>query len=241
MRDGELGMDQANPAGGAGGDLPADGHFHPTARPHRPAPSTVAAPDAFAAPGAVRESDPRGDVAGRIGPDGGGLVSQDVLFERAVAEHSRRLLAIARAIVGTRASPEDVVQQAVLNLFTHRRRYDWHQPGPLLKRAVINEALRLLRPPKMSMVDDEVPDAAEAPVTGLIGNETVQRVQAAIDQLPAHFRSALVLCEYENMSYVEIAETLNATVPQVKTWLHRARRKLAELLSDYVNDRKTQR
>ncbi len=44
------------------------------------------------------------------------------LFEEAVRQHSRRLLAIARAIVGTRASPEDVVQQAVMNLFQHRER-----------------------------------------------------------------------------------------------------------------------
>jgi DNA-directed RNA polymerase specialized sigma24 family protein len=40
----------------------------------------------------------------------------------------------------------------------------------------------------------------------------------------------LVLCEYENLSYQQIAETLGASVPQVKTWIHRARRKLAEIL-----------
>ena len=54
------------------------------------------------------------------------------LFEEAVQQNSRRLLAIARAIVGTRASPEDVVQQAVMNLFRHRARYDWREPGGLL-------------------------------------------------------------------------------------------------------------
>ncbi len=44
------------------------------------------------------------------------------LFERAVRTHSQRLLAIARAIVGNHANAEDVVQQAVLNLFAHRQR-----------------------------------------------------------------------------------------------------------------------
>src|SRR3954465_2029151 len=85
--------------------------------------------------------------------------STDELFERAVADHSRRLLAIARGIVGNRASPEDVVQQAVMNLYQNRERYDWHEPGPLLRRAVVNEALRLLRGPKMSMVQDDHPSA----------------------------------------------------------------------------------
>jgi RNA polymerase sigma-70 factor (ECF subfamily) len=166
----------------------------------------------------------------------GGLTTEQ-LFERAVANHSRRLLAIARAIVGTRASPEDVVQQAVMNLFQHRHRYDWREPGGLLKRAVVNEALRLLRPPKMSMVADEHPDDTTTPVQGMIENETVTQVRAAIARLPEHFRAALVLCEYENMSYVEIAETLGASVPQVKTWLHRARRQLAGMLEGYVAPR----
>lgn len=156
------------------------------------------------------------------------------LFEKAVESHSRRLLAIARAIVGTRASPEDVVQQAVTNLFQHRARYDWREPGGLLKRAVVNESLRLLRHPRMSMVADEHPDSVGTPVGEMIENETVQQVRTAVARLPDHFRSALVLCEYENMSYQQIAETLNASVPQVKTWIHRARRQLEGMLKDYV-------
>jgi len=157
------------------------------------------------------------------------------LFERAVQEHSRRLLAIARAIVGYRASPEDVVQQAVLNLYQHRNRYDWKEPGALLRRTVVNEALRILRQPKMTMVADDHPSSEDqTPVGGMIENETVQQVRRAIEKLPEHFRSALVLCEYENMSYLEIAQTLGATVPQVKTWIFRGRRQLEQMLRDFV-------
>jgi RNA polymerase sigma-70 factor, ECF subfamily len=164
------------------------------------------------------------------------------LFEKAVKVHSRRLLAIARAIVGTRASPEDVVQQAVMNLFQHRERYDWREPGGLLKRAVVNEALRLLRHPRMAMVGEEEPDqAAETPIGGMIEDETVRQVKAAIAKLPDHFRAALVLCEYENLSYAQIAEALNASVPQVKTWIHRARRQLEGMLQGYVEGRRKTR
>ena len=56
----------------------------------------------------------------------------DILFEQAVTEHCRRLLTVARAIVGNRVSPEDVVQQAMMNLYEHRSRYDWEEPGPLM-------------------------------------------------------------------------------------------------------------
>ena len=161
------------------------------------------------------------------------------LFERAVQEHSRRLLAIARSIVGHRAAPEDVVQQAMMNLYQHRARYDWKEPGGLLRRTVVNEALRILRQPKMTMMADDHPAGEDqTPVRGMIENETVQQVRRAIDKLPEHFRAALVLCEYENMSYLQIAETLNASVPQVKTWIFRGRRQLEGMLKDFVEGKR---
>jgi len=158
------------------------------------------------------------------------------LFDEAVRTHSRRLLSIARGIVGYRASPEDVVQQALLNLYQHRARYDWHEPGGLMRRAVVNEALRVLRGPRMTVVQDDEPSRSEeTPADDLVERETVQRVREAIDRLPEHFRSALVLCEYERMPYQEIAETLGASVPQIKTWIHRGRRQLAEMLKGYMD------
>ena len=157
-----------------------------------------------------------------------------LLFEQAVRDHSRRLLAISRAIIGHRASPEDVVQQALTNLFEHRDRYDWREPGGLLRRAVVNEALRILRQPKMTVVSDDHPGVLTSPMSGMLDRELVQKVRAAIDRLPEHFRAALVLCEYENLPYVQIAEILQCSVPQVKTWLHRGRRQLARILKDFA-------
>jgi RNA polymerase sigma factor (sigma-70 family) len=159
------------------------------------------------------------------------------LFERAVRLHSRRLLAIARAIVGYRASPEDVVQQAFMNLYQHRDRYDWREAGGLMRRTVVNEALRILRQPRISALPDEAGDPSgpsQSPGGHMIESETVLQVRRAIDRLPENFRAALVLCEYEKLSYAEIAETLNASIPQVKTWIHRGRRQLAEMLRSYV-------
>ena len=177
------------------------------------------------------------------------------LFEAAVRLHTRRLLAIARAIAGNRASAEDVVQQALTNLYQHRERYEWADPvsaGALLRRAVVNEALRLLRQPRMAEVTEDHPAGLDArheqgsrawhggrsdPAGGLsqlIDRETVQRVRGAIDRLPENFRAALVLCEYENMAYTQIAEMLGASVPQVKTWLHRGRKQLAEMLGEFM-------
>ncbi|HZL36964.1 MAG TPA: sigma-70 family RNA polymerase sigma factor [Tepidisphaeraceae bacterium] len=156
------------------------------------------------------------------------------LFEQAVRTHSRRLLAIARGIAGNRAGAEDVVQQALMNLYEHRDRYDWREPGGLMRRAVVNEALRILRQPRMTMVGEDHPGTETSPMSGLIERETIVKVRAAIDRLPDHFRAALVLCEYENLAYTQIAEALGCSVPQVKTWLHRGRKQLARILSEFM-------
>jgi RNA polymerase sigma factor (sigma-70 family) len=130
------------------------------------------------------------------------------LFERAVRLHVRSLTTVARAIVGHRAAPEDVVQQALMNLYRHRERYDWNEPVGLMRRTVVNEALRVLRQPRMTVVEDDHPAEASrssSPDGRMIDRETIERVRAAIDRLPDHFRAALVLCEYEQMAYVQIA------------------------------------
>src|SRR2546423_15543714 len=112
------------------------------------------------------------------------------LFERAVRQHTRRLMAIARAIVGNRASAEDVVQQAVMNLYQHRERYDWREPGGLLRRAVVNEALRLLRQPRMGVVAEDHPGrGGEEPAGSMDQRETVAKVRSAIEKLPEHYRA----------------------------------------------------
>ena len=126
----------------------------------------------------------------------------DALFERLIREHSPRLQALARGIVGRRFSAEDVVQQAFTSLYEHRERYDWSVPLPLVRRAVVNEALRLLRRPAMVPIDsvdvssDDSPDAALATV------EVIEQVRRAIDRLPDHFRAALVLFEEMLGNYV---------------------------------------
>jgi RNA polymerase sigma-70 factor, ECF subfamily len=156
------------------------------------------------------------------------------LFEAAVHQHSRRLLGIARGIVGSQAAAEDVLQQAIVNLFQHRARYDWTQPMGLMRRTVVNEALRMLRTPRMGLVADDHPGGWESPDSGLVDRETAALVRRCISELPEHFRAALVLCEYENLSYAEIAQALEASVAQVKTWLHRGRKQLGEKLKAFM-------
>ena len=54
----------------------------------------------------------------------------------------------------------------------------------------------------------------------------------AIGSLPSKQRVAVVHRHVMDMTYAQIAEVLGASIPQVKTWLHRGRRQLARMLAD---------
>ena len=72
-------------------------------------------------------------------------------------------------------------------------------------------ARTFMRLPSIQTTDD-VDVAVIARDAGMVENETVQQVRKAIAKLPEHFRAALVLCEYENMSYQQIADTIKRQI-----------------------------
>jgi RNA polymerase sigma-70 factor, ECF subfamily len=81
--------------------------------------------------------------------------------------------------------------------------------------------------------EEEGPELAvenETPETILMRSSNSQLVQSAIDELAVHYREALLLCEVEEMSYQEIAETLSIPIGTVMSRLSRARRTLRDHL-----------
>jgi RNA polymerase sigma-70 factor (ECF subfamily) len=81
--------------------------------------------------------------------------------------------------------------------------------------------------------EEEGPELAvesETPETILMRSSNSQLVQSAIDDLPVHYREALLLCDVEEMSYQEIAETLSIPIGTVMSRLSRARRTLRDHL-----------
>jgi transposase len=69
-----------------------------------------------------------------------------------------------------------------------------------------------------------------APGAGSIGKEDAEQVQFAIEELSAEFREAILLREFEELSYRKIAVLLNCPVGTVMSRLGRARAKLRTLL-----------
>jgi RNA polymerase sigma-70 factor (ECF subfamily) len=81
--------------------------------------------------------------------------------------------------------------------------------------------------------DEDGPELAvehETPETLLFERSNRERLQAAIDELPVYFREILLLCDVEEMSYQEIAETLSVPIGTVMSRLSRARKTLRDRL-----------
>jgi RNA polymerase sigma-70 factor, ECF subfamily len=88
--------------------------------------------------------------------------------------------------------------------------------------------------------DDDGPELAienATPETILMQRSDTQLVQNAIADLPVHYREILLLCEVEEMSYQEIAETLAIPIGTVMSRLSRARKALRGLLAPAASKR----
>lgn len=79
----------------------------------------------------------------------------------------------------------------------------------------------------------EVADWTSAPERLLMDQELAEKIQEAVAALPEEYRVVLVLAEWQDLSYEEIAKITNLSVPAVKTRLHRARLKLRQRLEPY--------
>jgi RNA polymerase sigma-70 factor (ECF subfamily) len=78
--------------------------------------------------------------------------------------------------------------------------------------------------------DGGMPAASSTPETILLDRSHEQTLQDAIDELPLPFREIILLCEVEEMSYQEMAETLVIPIGTVMSRLSRARAALREIL-----------
>ena len=77
---------------------------------------------------------------------------------------------------------------------------------------------------------------SQGPLQQVVAEESVAEVQTAIRRLPETTRSALILREYEGLSYAEIAAVLEIPIGTVMSRLYHARRRLAQELAPILNN-----
>jgi RNA polymerase sigma-70 factor (ECF subfamily) len=169
-----------------------------------------------------------------------------VAFESLVERHQSLVAGTVARMLGSNADVEDIAQQVFIRVWKSAGRYvarakftTWLLK--ITRNLVFNEMRRAKRHPHLPIQIDpeaeELPlkdEATEPPDASLLQSELQQAIENAITQLPDSQRMALILRRYEELSYEEIADILELSLPAVKSLLFRARTELRERLKGYL-------
>ena len=153
-------------------------------------------------------------------------------FEALVARYQARLLAFCRHMLSSKEDAEDVLQEVFAAAFNAMLADEREiNVRPWLYRIARNRSLNHLRRAQAVGVDSMDVHLSEG---GLTTADKVHRREefrlliADVQDLPETQRTALLLREIDALSYEQIAEAMETTVPSVKSLLVRARVSLAE-------------
>ncbi|MEN3271838.1 MAG: hypothetical protein V7636_599 [Actinomycetota bacterium] len=154
----------------------------------------------------------------------------EVLFRT----EQRNLLRLATLLLGDRGAAEEVVQDAFVKLhLSWRRLRDPDRAAAWLRSAVLNGARSQLRRRGVRRRHREVDvGAAASAESGALAEDGRARVLAALRQLPARQREAVVLRYYADLSEAEIAVAMGVSAGSVKTHAHRGLAALATILGE---------
>jgi RNA polymerase sigma-70 factor, ECF subfamily len=172
-------------------------------------------------------------------------------FEQIKAKYESRIYNVIYRMVGSREDAEDLTLETFVNAWRHWDRFRGDaQVSTWLHQIAINNCKNRFkqrdrqRSREIMSLDDtietdsgelsrEVADWTAAPEKLLLESEFAQKIQEAVEALAPEYREVLLLAQYEDLPYEEIAAITGLTVPTVKTRLHRARLKVRQRLEPY--------
>lgn len=171
-------------------------------------------------------------------------------FRELFAKYNEAIVNFAFRFVGNRHRAEELTQDAFLQIYRARARYEAKARfTTYLYRVVTNLCLNELRrfeyhgktealegrpneegEATREFADETVPESEDR----MAGVETGIRIQKVLDKLPANQKSALLLSRVEGLSYQEVAECLETSESAVKSLIFRATQTLREELADLL-------
>jgi len=170
-------------------------------------------------------------------------------FESLVEIYEMRVKAAVARSVRDRSSVDDLAQEVFLRLFRARHRY---QPTArfetFLHRIIFNLCVNhtqssnrrrtwsLSAPTDDDGPVDPVDARAGRPLQSFEQAERAELLRRAVEELPESQRKALVLSRFDALSYDEIAEVMDLSMPAVKSLLWRARENLRRRLQPLLGE-----
>jgi RNA polymerase sigma factor (sigma-70 family) len=164
------------------------------------------------------------------------------LFSERIGPHLDDAFAFARWLTGSATDAEDVVQESCLRALAAIEQSRVKSARAWLLAIVRNAAFTWMarnRPQRVIVTDDvekyspaRPAPAQPTPEDGMIADADAAALEQAIDALPLVFREVLVMREFGDLSYREIAEAVSAPVGTVMSRLARARALLIAALRE---------
>jgi len=159
-------------------------------------------------------------------------------FRLLAQRYAARAVGLARRVTGNDADAEEVVQEALLRVWTNAPRW---RPLAAFRtwfyRVVLNLCLsRRRRTPFLPLEAAGDPaDPAAEPGAALERGQADRLVAAAIGELPDRQRAAIVLTYHEGFSNAEAAAVLDTSIAGLESLLVRAKRTLREKLGGLLD------
>ena len=158
-------------------------------------------------------------------------------------KYHKKVYRIAYGVVRHREEALDIVQEVFIKLFRSIKNFKGKSHFyTYLYRMVMNTAIDHARKTGkqfISSLDDEgsfepSDELEKGPERILLQKELEERVKWAMEKLPAEQRAALIFRDVEGLSYQEMTEAMGCSIGTVMSRLHYGRKRIQELLKDYV-------
>jgi len=158
--------------------------------------------------------------------------------------YKNRVYAYCYRLLRHPQNAEDATQETFVKI--HRSFHQLENPGSLqtwIFSIARNEAFTILRRVKpveeLEKAENEVWDE-DGPLERIVEHERAAVVQYCLTLLKPAYREVLILREYEQLSYSEIAKVIGASESAVKSALFKARRAMGKKLGLMMNERDEQ-
>jgi RNA polymerase sigma-70 factor, ECF subfamily len=175
-------------------------------------------------------------LARYVTPTGGPEV-REAAFHALVDRYHRRVFGICLHALGSASDAEDATQETFLKLARHADSFRGEAKLStwlyrVARNACTDHVRHDARRPSTPVADPSTLDEAPREADRTTGTEDALTVRAALDQLDAVSRQALVLVAVEGLSYQEAGAALGLAVGTVKSRVSRARARLVTLLAE---------
>jgi len=168
-------------------------------------------------------------------------------FEEMMSDTKRRAYTLALQLTRNPSDAEDLMQETYVKAW---RGFESYIPGRpflnwllrIMQRAYLDSRRRdnpirkaeslnsMISPSDGEVQELPISDNGPTPDEEILHQEFRDGLHSALDELPEVYRSAIMMCDLEEMSYSEIADIQKTTIGTVRSRIHRGRRLLRDII-----------